>query len=113
MTEVVTDVEEIWENGHIIVAEQGVLHSEADQEITTIPEDPTEDKTAIGIEVMSHSKGLEVNPNHHLEDIEMHQGLLAKIKIDISITDSLVILQRMLWEGHIFKQSASLRRKTN
>ena len=38
-----------------------------------------------------YSRGLEVNPDIHLEEQEMHQGLTAEIKIELAVADNLVI----------------------
>ena len=34
----------------------------------------------------------EVNVDHHLEDLELYQGLQAEILTDVSVVDSLVML---------------------
>ena len=41
--------EEMSDNGHLIVAKEGIFHSEADPEDILIQEDHTEDMTSTGI----------------------------------------------------------------
>ena len=93
---VMTALQDIVDMGHMLEIEEGVLHSEADSEVTIIEEDHThtEDKTAIEMKVTVDSRDLEVNPELQLEDLELHQGLPAEIKIDFSVADSLVILAK-------------------
>ena len=45
------------------------------------------------------SRGLEVNPDHQIRDLEWHQDLSAEKKIGVSIFESLVILQM----NHFYK----------
>ena len=48
---------------------------------------------------MIDSKASEVYLQLQLEDCELHQGIPAELKIDISVADSLVIVQKISWEG--------------
>ena len=64
MTQVMTEVEEILDKGHMIETEEGSLHCKRDPEITIIQEGHTEDKISIEKEVTVGSRGIEVNPDH-------------------------------------------------
>ena len=42
------------------------------------------------------NKGLEVNLNHQLEDLALHQGLPVETKTNVSAADNLVILTKIV-----------------
>ena len=71
--------------------EEVILHSEAEPEVSIIQEGHTEDMIIIWIEVTVDSRSLEFKPDHQPEDLELHQGLPAEIKIDVSVADNWVI----------------------
>ena len=58
-----------------LIYEDDILYSEADPGFSIIQEGHTEEKTIIETEVTVDSRGLEVNPDHQLEDLELNQGL--------------------------------------
>ena len=70
-----------------------------------------EDKTIIKIRVTVDSRGLEVNPDHQLEDLKLNECLLTKIKIDVSIADSLVILPKKVLRGTHCQVRCSIEKK--
>ena len=48
----------------------------------------------IEIEVTIDSKGLEVNPDYQLEELELHKSLSGGTKVDASVAEKLVILPK-------------------
>ena len=58
LTEIMTEAEEILDKGDVIESEEGILHSEADPDLTVIKEGHREDKTTIKI-------GLTIGNNVH------------------------------------------------
>ena len=75
---------------------RGYFHSEMDPEVTVIHKGHTEDNTTIEIEVKNDNRGLGVNPNLQLADLELDQSLPAEIKINVSVADNLVILHKII-----------------
>ena len=59
---------------------EDIFNSEIDPEVAIIQEDHTEDNTVIETWVMVDNRGLEVNPDSPLEDLELHQGLFSRDK---------------------------------
>ena len=82
MTDDMTEVENLLDKGDMIETEECSSH--ADPEVTVLQEGHREDKTIIEIKVTADNRGLEVNPDHLLEDLGLHQGLQAEIKIVFS-----------------------------
>ena len=84
MTEVMTQAEEILDRVLMIETEEGILHSEADLVVTITQECHIDDRIITEMEVTLYNKGSEVNPDHQLEDLELHQGLPVEIYTDVS-----------------------------
>ena len=91
--------------GHIIETEEGTPHSEADPEATIIQEGHTEDKAIIEIEVTVVNEGIKVSPDYWL-------GLPVKIKTDVSFSDSLVILPKIVPKRTLLQANCSTGKKT-
>ena len=102
MTEVITEMEEILDKGPVIETEESIFHSQADQEVTVTHEGHTNVKSIIEVTADNNCTG--INLYHQLENLELHQCLLAEIKIDVSVADSLVILPKIVMR-RMFLQS--------
>ena len=76
----------------MIETEDGILHTEGNPLVTIIKDVHKEGKTIIEIVMTVDSKGLEVNPYHQVEYLELHQGLPVEIRTDVSVADTLIIL---------------------
>ena len=87
-----TDVEEICYQGHMIEKEEGILHLDADPEVTIIQEDHTEDKITKMIDGHNRQQRYKINPDHQLGYLEFHEGLPPEKKINVSVANSFVIL---------------------
>ena len=80
--------------------------------VTIIQEGHTEENTIIKIDMIVDNKGLEVNPHHQLEDLQLYQDLPVEIKADVSVVENLVIVPKIILRRTPFKQSVAQRRKT-
>ena len=95
----------------MLETEQGILYIDVDLEVTVIQEGHAEDKIAIEIEVTVESRGLEVNQEHQLKDLELHHDLPVEIKIDVSVADNLVILIKNILRRTHFTVNYSIERE--
>ena len=59
---------------------KSILHSEADLEVMIVQEGCTKDKISMGTGVTIGNKGLEVNWDPQVEDLELYQGFPAEDK---------------------------------
>ena len=81
-----------------------IPHSELDPEVTIVQEGHTQDYTTREIEVTVDKRGSEVNSDHQLEDLELHQGYPTEIKKVFQLQTIWSFCYRMSSEGPIFKK---------
>ena len=57
------------------------------------------------------NRGLYVNLDHWLEDLELHHGPPTDIKLDVSVPDSLVLLPMDVMRGTYFQSKCRVESK--
>ena len=99
MTEVMTEMEHILENVHLIEKREyssfRARYTGYDNSRGSYRRQDT-----IEIEVKAESRRIEIGPDYPLEDLQLHYSFPVEIRIDVSHANSLVILS----ENVLFKQ---------
>ena len=87
---VMTEAEETSDKGHMMETEEDILHSEVD------PDSRRSDRRQDNYRDRGDNRQQRFRCQSHLqlEDLELHQGLLAELKTDVSVVDKLVILPK-------------------